>query len=174
MFAGNAVAGTMFDVFSIASYIGVSSMMGPTSIGIALFIAVAALMFKRKNNLILDLSLLSLICLIWSYHRQYDYFVLIIPLVHVLKHWREQTTVLSDVLIVFGTCLIWFAQRIMDAAVSWFPENSLVAVGRHIVFWVACLMIYSSVLSYFQACLQERHRQSAGQKTGSRSESGSC
>jgi hypothetical protein len=54
----------MFDVMATARCIGVSSLIGEASVGIALFIAVAVLMIKRKNDPIADLSLLSLVSLV--------------------------------------------------------------------------------------------------------------
>jgi hypothetical protein len=159
MLAGHAVAATMFDVIAIARYIGISSLIGPGSVGVALFIAVVVLMSKSNNDRITDLSLLSLVSLIWSYHRQYDYFILIIPLVAALKHWQHRMMSIADMLIVLSIFLIWFVQRILDSAALRFPENTFVALGEHVVFWVACLAIYTAFASYItSAYLQARHR----------------
>lgn len=159
MLAGNSVAASMFDVMAIARYIGVSSLMVPAVVSIALFIAVAVLMIKSKNDLIANLSLVSLVSLVWCYHWHYDYFVLIIPLAYSLKHWQQGMMGIPDMLIALSTFLIWFVQRILDGAVSWFPENISLALARHIVFWVACLTIYTVLVSYFaSASLQARRR----------------
>jgi Glycosyltransferase family 87 len=140
---------SMFDVIAIAKYIGVSSLKGPASVGIALFIAVAVLMFKSENNLLVDLSLLSLVSVIWSCHWQYDYFVLIIPLAYALKHWQQGAVGITDMLIVLSTFLIWFVQRIVDSAVVWFPESISLMLAKQAIFWVACLTIYAALVSYF-------------------------
>ena len=158
MLAGNAVSATMFDVMAIARYIGVSSLIGPASVGIALFMAVAVLMIKSKNDLIASLSLLSLVSLIWCYHWQYDYIVLIIPLAYSLKHWQQGTTGMPDMLIALSALLIWFVQRILDGAVSWFPENISIAVAKNIVFWVACFAIYAALVNYFTSAFLQRRR----------------
>jgi hypothetical protein len=147
MLAGNAVNASMFDVMAIAKYIGMPSMIGAASVGIALFIAVAVLIIKSKNDPIADLSLLSLVSLVWTYHWQYDYFVLIIPLTYALKHWQQGTTSVAGMLIALSTFLVWFVQRLL--AVSWFPENVSIALARQVVFWVACLAIYTALVSYF-------------------------
>jgi hypothetical protein len=148
MLAGTAFTATMFDVMAIAKYTGMPSLIG-MSAGIALFIAAGVLMIKSKNDPIVDLSLLSLVSLVWAYHWPYDYFVLLIPLTYALKHWQQGTTDVADMLIVLGTFLIWFVQRLMDAAVSWFPEITFIAIARQVVFWVAFLAIYTTLVSYF-------------------------
>jgi hypothetical protein len=139
---------SMFDVLAIAKYIGVSSLTGATSASIAVFISIAVLMLKSKNDLISDLSLLSLVSLIWSYHGQYDYFVLIIPLAYALKNWQQGMAGLADVLIALSTCLIWFVQRIVDGAVLWFPENVLIVLAMRVVFWVSGLTIYATLVRH--------------------------
>jgi hypothetical protein len=149
MLAGNARSANMFDVMAIAKYVGVASLIGPAFVGIALCTAVAVLMIKSKNDLIANLSLLSLVSLVWCYHWQYDYFILIIPLVYSLKHWQQGTTGVEDVLIAFSTLLVWFVQRVLDGAVSWFPDNASIAFARQIMFWVACLIIYIVLAIYF-------------------------
>jgi Glycosyltransferase family 87 len=145
MLAGNAVTPRMFDIIAIASHIGVTSLMGPGFVCIALLVLVAALMFKSNSDLMFDLSLLSLVSLIWSYHWQYDYFILVIPLAYALKRWRHATMGAADILIVLTTFSIWFAQRILDLAV----RNSEFSIAKHIVFWSTCLAFYAAFVSYF-------------------------
>jgi hypothetical protein len=143
---------------AIAEYIGVPSLIGGLS-GIALFIAAAILMIKSENDPLADLSLLSLVSLVWAYHWPYDYFVLVIPLTYALKHWQQGTTGVSDTLIALSTFLTWFVQRPLDGAVSWFPENVSIAVASQVVFWVACLPIYIVLVNCFiSASLQWKHR----------------
>ena len=150
MAAGDTVVTPrMFDVIAIARYLGVSSLIGPGSVGIALFIVVAALLFKSTNDLMFDLSMLSLVSLIWAYHGQYDYFVLIIPLIYVLKHWQQKTIDAPDTLIVFSTFLIWYVQRILDGAVAWSSENISLSLASDIIFWLSGLTFYAAFISYF-------------------------
>jgi hypothetical protein len=94
-----------------------------------------------------------LVSLIWSYHWQYDYFVLIIPMAYVLKNWRQGMAGLADILIALSTCLIWFVQRIVDAAVLWFPENVSTVLAMRVVFWGSGLTIYATLVMYLiRAC----------------------
>jgi hypothetical protein len=146
---GHAVTPHRFDVIAIARHLGVSSLMGPGSVGIALFIVVAGLLFKSINDLTFDLSLLSLVSLIWAYHRQYDYFVLIIPLFYALKHWQQKTIDAADILIVFSTFLVWYVQRILDGVVAWSSENISFSLASDVIFWLSCLTFYAAFISYF-------------------------
>ena len=156
MAAGDTVTARMFDVIAIARYLGVSSLIGPGSVGIALFIVVAALLFKSTNDLMFDLSMLSLVSLIWAYHGQYDYFVLIIPLIYVLKHWQQKTIDAPDTLIVFSTFLIWYVQRILDGAVAWSSENISLSLASDIIFWLSGLTFYAAFISYFTSAFVRR------------------
>ena len=149
MATGDTVTARMFDVIAIARYLGVSSLIGPGSVGIALFIVVAALLFKSTNDLMLDLSLLSLLSLIWTYHSSYDYFVLVIPLIYALKHWQQKIIDAPDTLIVFSTFLIWYVQRILDGAVAWSSENISLYLASDVIFWLSCLTFYAAFISYF-------------------------
>ena len=158
MLAGNSVTASMFDVIAIGRYIGLSSLIGPASVGIALLIVVAALMFKSKNDLIFDLSLLSLLSLVWGYHWQYDYFVLIIPLAYSLKRLRQDTIDSADILTILSVFLIWFVQRIVDSAVAWTSGTASLSVASNVIFWLTCLVFYAAFISYLTSAFMRQRR----------------
>jgi hypothetical protein len=149
----------MFDVMAIATHIGMPSMVTGVFFGLALFVVAAVLMFESKNDVLADLSLLALVSLVWGYHLQYDYTVLIIPLVYAFKHFQRESTGVSDMLIALGTFLIWYLLRIIDYAVSKFPGNVSIELAHSVVFWVACFTIYIALGCYFtNAWRQRRYR----------------
>jgi len=86
----------------------------------------------------------------------YDYFVLIIPLIYVLKHWQQKTIDAPDTLIVFSTFLIWYVQRILDGAVAWSSENISLSLASDIIFWLSGLTFYAAFISYFTSAFVRR------------------
>jgi hypothetical protein len=78
---------------------------------------------QSKNDPIADSSLLSLVSLVSMIT------VLVISLTYAVKHWQQETTSVADMLIALSTLLIWFVQRLLDSAVSWFPENASIALA---------------------------------------------
>jgi hypothetical protein len=156
MQAQDIVSATMFDLMAVAKYIGMPSLTGAMIVSIALFVLLAVLLVNSTSDLVADLSLLSVVSLIWAYHWPYDYFVLIIPLGYALKHWQKGKVDLAGAAIALVVLLVWFVQRVLDAAVLSFPSSLSIAVARQIVFWLACLAIYLALASDLRRRLQLR------------------
>lgn len=143
------VDSTMFDTIALANFFGVESRFAGAGAGIAILIAAALVMIKSKSDLVVNLTLLSLVSLVWSHHASYDYFILIIPLTLAAQHWTRKSIGLIDTLIAVSVLLIWFVPRVLDAAHSLFPKQNSLALAEQIVFWAACLAIYMALVASF-------------------------
>ena len=150
LLSDTAQSASTFDVMAIASYLGARSLAWSAPIGIALFLA-GAIYARSGDRDIEVLSLLAMVSLLWSYHWQYDYFVLVIPLAYALKRWSDGTVEFSDLGIGAAVILIWFVQRVLDSAILRFPaEHLLVALDRG-VFWLTCFVLYATLFCYMFA-----------------------
>ena len=148
LLSDTAQSASTFDVMAIATYIGAPSLAWSAPIGIALFLAGAIYVARSENQDIAILSLLAMVALLWSYHWQYDYFVLVIPLAHALKRWTDGTVQFSDLGIGAAVILIWFVQRILDSAVLRFPAEHLIVTLDRGVFWLTCFVLYATLFCY--------------------------
>jgi hypothetical protein len=148
MLAESAQHASMFDVMAIASYLGAASIAWPAAIGIALFLIGAICVARSEYEIIALLSLLSILALLWSYHWHYDYLVLIVPLSYAVKRWNDGTIGLADFQIAAAAIIIWFVQRAFDSAVLRFPGEPIIMILDRGVFWLTCLLLYTSLAIY--------------------------
>jgi hypothetical protein len=146
-----AQSASMFDVMAVATYIGLPSIAWSAPIGIALFCAGAIYVARSEDEDITALSLLAMVALLWTYHWQYDYFVLVIPLVHALKRWTDGAVQFSDLGIGTAVILIWFVQRVLDSAVLRFPAGNMIVTLDRGVFWFTCFVLYAILFHYMFA-----------------------
>jgi hypothetical protein len=151
MLSGTAQTASMFDVMAIATYLGVPSIAWSAPVGVLLFLAGAAFALRGGANVLATLSLLSMISLLWSYHWQYDYIVLIIPLAYGLKRWIDGDFGYADLGVGTAAIFIWFVQRLIDSASRRFPDEYMIVTLDRGVFWFTCLALYATLFSYMFA-----------------------
>lgn len=143
-----AQSASMFDIMAIGKYIGMPSIAWSAPIGIALFIAGAICVMRSDDDDIQVLSVLAMVCILWSYHWQYDYFVLVIPLAFALKRWTDGTARFPDLGVCAAVIFVWFVQRGLDSALARFPaEPVIVAIDRGL-FWFTCFVLYAALFGY--------------------------
>lgn len=148
MLSGTAQTASMFDVMAIATYLGASSIAWSAPVGILLFFTGAVFVIRSKSDVVAVLSLLSMIALLWCYHWQYDYFVLVVPLVYALKRWNDGNFGRADVGVGVAVTLVWFVQRFIDSVARGLPiEHVIVTIDRS-VFWFTCFVLYAVLFCY--------------------------
>jgi len=157
MLSGTAQTASMFDVMAIATYLGAPSIAWSAPVGVLLFLAGAVFAVRGEASAIATLSLLSMITLLWSYHWQYDYFVLIVPLAYGLKRWRDGDFGYADFGVGAAAVLIWYVQRLIDGASRRFPGEHMIVVLDKGVFWITCLALYAILVSYIFAARNKVH-----------------
>lgn len=148
MLSGTAQNASMFDVMAIATYLGAPSIAWSAPVGILLFLTGAVVVVRSKANVVAVLSLLSMIALLWSYHWQYDYFVLVIPLAYALKRWNDGNFGRADFGVGVAVMLVWFVQRFIDGAARGLPAEHVIVTLDRGVFWFTCSVLYAVLFCY--------------------------
>ncbi len=163
------VDSTMFDTMAVANYFGAESRLAGAIMGIAILAVAAWVIASSKRNLPTDLALASFVSVVWSHHASYDYLVLIIPLMLVVRHWTQESIGSIDILTISGVLLIWFVLRLLDAAISLFPSHAALALTALILFWAAGATVYAALAValatvYRQGRRETRHHQNAASR----------
>ena len=148
MLSGTAQNASMFDVMAIATYLGAPSIAWSVPLGILLFLLGVVFVVRGEAQVTAALSLLSMIALLWSYHWQYDYFVLVVPLAYALKRWSDGNAGYADFGAGAAVILIWFVQRALDGATHHFPAEQMIVTLDRSVFWITCFLLYVTLFSY--------------------------
>lgn len=151
MLSGTAQTASMFDVMAIATYLGASSISWSAPAGILLFLAGAIFAVRGEASAIATLSLLSMVALLWSYHWQYDYILLIIPLAYGIKRWCDGDIGYADFGVGAAAILIWYLQRLIDGANRRFAGEHMTAALDRGVFWLTCFALYAALFCYMFA-----------------------
>lgn len=147
MLSGTAQNASMFDVMAIATYLG-APIAWSAPVGILLFLTGAVFVVRSKADVVATLSLLSMIALLWSYHWQYDYFVLVVPLAYALKRWNDGNVGQADFGVGVTVMLIWFVQRFIDGVARGLPAEHVIVTLDRSVFWFTCLVLYAVLFCY--------------------------
>ena len=97
---------------------------------------VSLLAVRRQGNLMAGFSICAILSLYWSYSRHYDFLILAIPLVELLRLWRTEQSRLAAVAFLLLGILLWCPIRI---EMSRWPSIQL-------MYAAACLLALATIV----------------------------